>query len=278
MGKIIDGKSLADTIQQEICQEISQKNLQPNLAVILVGDDPASKIYVELKKKAARQVGINFHEYLLDKATQTPEILKIINFLNNDQQIDAILVQLPLPKHINTDQIIQVIDPKKDVDGFHPTNIQKLLSGQNDFVPGLPLGIIKLIDSTNENIAGKTAVIVSKSDIFYQPLAKLLSDRQVNVKTIKPDKKNIKDETLVADILIVACGQPFFITADMVKPDAIVIDVGTNKIDNSHVVGDVDFSAVFDKVKFITPVPGGVGPMTVAMLLYNTLKLHKARK
>jgi len=278
MDKIIDGKALANQIQQSIYQEIKQNSLTPSLAVILIGDDAASKIYVDLKKKASRNVGIDFHEYLLAKDAPTTEVLKVIDFLNHDEQIDAILVQLPLPKHLNTGQVIQAIDPSKDVDGFHPINIQKLLSGQNDFVPGLPLGIIKLIESTGENITGQTAVIISRSDVFYKPLEKLLNDRKVHVKTIKPNQKNLKTEALSADILIVSCGQPFFVTADMVKPGAIVIDVGTNKIDNNYVVGDVDFSAVYDKVKFITPVPGGVGPMTVAMLLYNTVELHKTRK
>jgi len=278
MPKIIDGKALAEKIQADLTLEIKEKNLNPNLAVILIGDDPASHLYVSLKKKACQKIGITFHEYLLDNDTSQEKVLATINFLNQDPKIDAILIQLPLPPHLDTEKIISALDPDKDVDGFHPKNIEKLLKQESDFIPGLPLGIIKLIESTEENLAGKKAVIIAKNEVLYRPLAKLLNDQQVTTAIISPQDTNIKNQTAQADILIVACGKAFFITADMIKEDAIVIDVGTNKIDNGHVVGDVDYSEVFDKVSHITPVPGGVGPMTVAMLLYNTVKLAERNK
>jgi methylenetetrahydrofolate dehydrogenase (NADP+)/methenyltetrahydrofolate cyclohydrolase len=278
MNKMIDGKKLAENIQVEISKEIFQKGIRPSLAVVLVGDDPASRLYVNLKKKASQKVGIDFHEYLLVKKSTEQEVLETIDFLNKDKDIDAILIQLPLPKHFDTDKIIQAMDPAKDVDGFHPASIKKFLKGQSGFVPGLSLGIFKLIKSTEEELKGKNAVIVAKSDILYQPVAKLLNDQGVATAIVRPDDRNLKDETIKADILIVACGSPFFIKEDMVKQDSIVIDVGTNKIDNDYIVGDVDYTNVFQKAKFITPVPGGVGPMTVAMLLYNTLQLAENKK
>lgn len=270
---MIDGKALAESIQQQLKDEIRDKGLSPNLAVVLVGDDAASQLYVNLKKKACHQVGIEFHEYLLDANCTEEHILEVIDFLNKDKNIDAILIQLPLPKKFNTDKIIRAMDPAKDVDGFHPKNIDKFLTNQSGFVPGLSLGIFKLIANTEENLDDKQAVIIAKSDIFYRPLAKLLNDQGASTTIAHPDDEGIKNKTSQADILIAAAGQPFFVTADMVKSEAIVIDVGTNKIDNDYVVGDVDYSAVFTKASHITPVPGGVGPMTVAMLLHNTVKL-----
>ncbi len=278
MAKIIDGKALAEQIQLELTQKIKQQKLTPNLAVILVGDDPASHLYVSLKKKACQKIGIIFHEYLLPGNTTEKKVLETISFLNHDPKIDAVLIQLPLPQALDTDKIISALDPKKDVDGFHPQNIEKLLRQESDFIPGLSLGILKLIESTHEDLAGKKAVIIAKSQIFYRPLAKLLNDQGVATAIISPQDKNIKDQAVQADILIVACGKAFFITGEMVKDGAIVIDVGTNKIDRGHVVGDVDYNEVFEKASHITPVPGGVGPMTVAMLLYNTVKLAEKRK
>lgn len=277
MEKIIDGKKLAENIQAEISKEIFQTGIHPSLAVILIGNDPASKIYVNLKKKACHKVGIDFHEYLLAENSNQQEVLDTIQFLNKDKGVDAILIQLPLPKHLDTAEIIQAMDPAKDVDGFHPTSIKNFLEGQSGFVPGLALGIFRLIESTEEALQNKNATIMAKSNILYQPVAKLLNDQGVSTTIVRPNDKNLKDKCLQADILIVACGSPFFIKEDMVKNDAIVIDVGTNKIDDNYIVGDVDYTTVFPKVKFITPVPGGVGPMTVAMLLYNTLQLAKKK-
>ncbi len=276
MAQIIDGKKIAENIKAEIAGEIFQNFYHPNLAVLLIGDDEASKLYVALKKEAAKIVGIEFNEYLMPANTSQDQVLEAINFLNKDEDTDAILVQLPLPKHLDTDAIIQSIDPNKDVDGFHPENIKKLLNKQTDFIPGLPLGIIKLLESTGENLKNKKAVIIAKSEIFYQPLKKLLNDLKVATEIVDPKNKDIKKITQQADILISAAGMAFFITADMVKEKAIVIDVGTNKV-NDYTVGDIDYSSVFAKASHITPVPGGVGPMTVAMLLYNTLQLYKKR-
>jgi len=275
MSKIIDGKKISEEIQGDIRKEILDKKLNPSLAVLLIGNNPASELYVNLKKKACHKVGIEFHEYLIDEETNTEHVLEVIDFLNKDEHTDAILIQLPLPKHLNTDKIIKALDPKKDVDGFHPQNIENLLKGKSNFTPGLALGISKLIESTKEKLKNKKAIIIAKNDILYKPLAKLLQDKGIEVEIVKPKDKKIKEKSSLADILIVAYGKPFFITADMVKKDSIIIDIGTNKIDNRYVVGDVDYSAVFSKVGHITPVPGGVGPMTVAMLLYNTLELSK---
>jgi len=272
MDKIIDGRALAEKIRQEIKEEIHKKNLRPSLAVILIRNDPASHLYVSLKKRACQEVGVDFHEYLLAENSSEEEVLTVVDFLNKDEQVNAILIQLPLPKHLDTDKIILAMDPKKDVDGFHPQNINNFLSKQSDFVPGLALGIYKLIESTGENLANKKATIVAKSNILYQPVAKLLNDQGVTTTIVHPGDKDISDRCREADILISACGKAFFITEDMVKEDAIVIDVGTNQVGEST-VGDVDYSTVFAKAKFITPVPGGVGPMTVAMLLYNAVKL-----
>ncbi|RJP63063.1 MAG: bifunctional 5,10-methylenetetrahydrofolate dehydrogenase/5,10-methenyltetrahydrofolate cyclohydrolase [Ignavibacteriales bacterium] len=275
MEKILDGKALALQIQQQIKEKIAKKNMEPGLAIILVGDDPASHLYVSKKKKACHDVGISFHEYLLDANIDEKEILDTINFLNKDEHVDAILVQLPLPKKFDTDKVIKSIDIKKDVDGFHPENIENFLKNKSYITPGLPLGILRLLEETKEDLKNKSAVIVSKSKVFSQPMIKILEDRNVKVSLVNPNDKDLKEKTSQANILIVSCGKPFFIKEDMVKKDAIVIDIGTNKIDNDYVVGDVDYSNVFDKVKFITPVPGGVGPMTVAMLLYNTVKLSQ---
>lgn len=270
---MLDGKNLAAEIQSEIKKEIFQKKLRPGLAVILIGSDPASNLYVSKKKQAAQDVGIEFHEYLLEEDVSQEEVLECINFLNNDDKTNAILVQLPLPKHLDTDKIIRAIDPKKDVDGFHPENIKDFLQDKAIITPGLPLGVLRLLEQTGEDLRYKKAVIVSKGKVFSQPMIKILEDREMEVELIKPDDKNLSAKTLEADVLVASCGKAFLIKEDMVKKDAIVIDIGINKIDNDYVVGDVDYSAVFEKVKFITPVPGGVGPMTIAMLLYNTVIL-----
>lgn len=277
MEKLLDGKKLSQDIQAAIAKEIHQKNIHPNLAVILVGTDAASQLYVSKKKQACHDVGIEFHEYLLEKDVSEEKILEVIDFLNKDEKIDAILVQLPLPKHLDTDKIIKAIKLEKDVDGFHPDNIKNFLEDKAIITPGLPLGVLRLLEHTGEKLTDKKAVIVSKGKVFAQPMIKILEDRQVTVSLVKPDDADLKEKTANADILIVSCGQAFLIKQDMVKQDAIVIDIGINKIDNDYVVGDVDYGAVFGKVKFITPVPGGVGPMTIAMLLHNTVKLAETK-
>ncbi|MBT4209519.1 MAG: bifunctional 5,10-methylenetetrahydrofolate dehydrogenase/5,10-methenyltetrahydrofolate cyclohydrolase [Candidatus Komeilibacteria bacterium] len=275
MNKILDGIKIGQQIQQKIKEDLAKKNIRPGLAVILVGEDAPSQLYVSKKKKACQDVGIDFHEYLLESDTSQEHLLETIDFLNKDEHINAILVQLPLPKQFDTDKIITALDPKKDVDGFHKENIKDFLKDKSIITPGLPLGVLRLIEATGEHLDNKQAVIVSKGKIFSQPMIKILEDRHMQVKLIKPDDKDLKTITSKADVLIVSCGQAFLIKEDMVKKDAIVIDIGINKIDNDYVVGDVDYSSVFEKVKFITPVPGGVGPMTIAMLLYNTVELAK---
>ncbi len=278
MAEIIDGRSIAQDIQKKIGVEIRQKGLEPSLVIILIGNDPASQLYINLKKKACEKVGIEFHEYLMAEKVSEEHILETIDFLNKDEQTDAILIQLPLPQHLNTNKIIEAINIDKDVDGFHPQNIKKILNNENNFIPGLPLGIIKLLESTKEDLKNKEALIISKSDVFYKPLKKLLEDKEIITKIIKPNASNLITLTKKADILITAIGKPFFIKKEMVKKGSIIIDIGTNKIDQKYIVGDVDYTSVFPKVSYITPVPGGVGPMTVAMLLYNTLKLHKIKR
>lgn len=272
--KLIDGKSIAEEIKKEVAKEIYKKQLNPGLAVVLVGDDPASHLYVKLKQKACAQVGIEFHKYYCPGQASKKEITHAIEFLNNDPKVNGILVQLPLPNDLNEDEIIQLIDPKKDVDGFHPKNLERLFNNDPLVLPGLAMGIIKLIESTNEKLESKKAVIISNSTIFSKPLVKLLEEKGIIVESLLSNQDNLNKKTSLADILIIAVGKPKFITADMVKSDSIIIDVGTNKI-GKKTVGDVDFEAVADKAAWITPVPGGVGPMTIAMLLKNTLDLTK---
>jgi len=243
MNKILDGIKIGQQIQQEIKEDLAKKNIRPGLAVVLVGEDAPSQLYVSKKKKACQEVGIDFHEYLLDVDTSQEHLLETIDFLNKDENVDAILVQLPLPEQFDTDKIITALDPKKDVDGFHKENIKNFLKDKSIITPGLPLGVLRLIEQTKEKLGNKQAVIVSKGKIFSQPMIKILEDRKMKVSLVKP-----------------------------------VIDIGINKIDKDYVVGDVDYSGVFDKVKFITPVPGGVGPMTIAMLLYNTVKLAETKR
>jgi methylenetetrahydrofolate dehydrogenase (NADP+) / methenyltetrahydrofolate cyclohydrolase len=277
MNKILDGVKIGRQIQQEIKEDLAKKHIRPGLAVILVGNDAPSQLYVSKKKKACLNVGIDFHEYLLASDTPEKELLATIDFLNKDEHTDAILIQLPLPEQFDTDKIITAIDPKKDVDGFHKENIKDFLKGKSIITPGLPLGVLRLIEQTKEKLDSEQAVIVSKGKIFSQPMIKILEDRNMKVSLVKPNDTELGQKTSKADVLIVSCGVPFLIKENMVKQDAVVIDIGINKIDNNYVVGDVDYSAVFPKVKFITPVPGGVGPMTIAMLLYNTVKLAEAK-
>ncbi|MBI4122333.1 MAG: bifunctional 5,10-methylenetetrahydrofolate dehydrogenase/5,10-methenyltetrahydrofolate cyclohydrolase [Parcubacteria group bacterium] len=271
---IIDGRLLAEKIQEQVRQEIIQLGFAPGLAVFLIGDDEASKVYVRLKEKACKEVGIDFHKYLSTGQGGTDELLDAIRFINQDASVNAILVQLPLPEGFDTQTIIDAIDPAKDVDGFHPETLKRFLTGASNFLPGLSLGIIRLIESTQEPLQGKKAVILANSEIFSAPLVKLLTDRGLEVDVVPADDKNIDTRTAQGDVLIVAIGRPGFVGADMVKTGAIVIDVGTTKVDG-QIFGDVDFESVSEKASHITPVPGGVGPVTVAMLLENTVKLAK---
>lgn len=276
--QIIDGKALADTIRQETAAQVAKLDIQPGLAVILVGHDSASEIYVALKSKAAKEVGIMFSLYRFpDNVTET-ELLEAIDWLNQDVDIDGILVQLPLPAHLDTDKIIQAIDPKKDADGFHAHNIQKLASGESYVIPGLANGILQLLLSTKEDLKSKQALIVARSPEFTGALSYLLQEFGIANTIVAPDDNELKNKTKKADILIIAAGVPNWIKKEDIKTGAIIIDVGTNRLSDNSVVGDVDFSDCLDKAAWITPVPGGVGPMTVAMLLKNTVALAIAHQ
>jgi len=280
MGKIIDGKALAKELREGFKTEVEKYKKEgrvPGLTVVLVGDDPASQVYVRYKEKACQEIGINSQIIRKDNNTTQEELLAIIDELNRDNSVDGILVQLPLPEHIDEKQIIEAIDPMKDVDGFHPVNTGRLFSGQRDslmFEACTPLGIIKLLQKTGVEIEGKKAVVVGRSNIVGKPIAHLLLARHATVTICHSRTADLGAETRQADILIAAAGRPELIKGDMVKEGAIVIDVGTNRVDGK-LIGDVAFEEVSKKASYITPVPGGVGPMTITMLLYNTLKARK---
>lgn len=271
---IIDGKALAKEKRAEIAKQVEalkEKGVTPGLAVVLVGEDPASQIYVRNKHKACEEVGIYSRKITLPEETTEEELLKIIDELNNDPEIDGILVQLPLPKHIDPDKVILSISPDKDVDGFHPVNAGRLLTGQDGFFPCTPLAVMELIKSAGVDVSGKEAVVVGRSNIVGKPVSMLLLRENATVTICHSKTKDLADVCRRADILVAAVGRPEMITADYVKEGAVVIDVGINRVGEKKVVGDVAFDEVKDKAAYITPVPGGVGPMTITMLLYNTL-------
>lgn len=272
---ILSGKDLSDKIKENIRLEVDKcPNRPPHLVVILVGDNPASKAYVANKEKACSAVGIESDTIILPNYTSEKELLKIIDFYNNDGSVDGILVQLPLPKHINANEVLKAIDPKKDVDGFHPENVAKLWLGQDCIKPCTPQGIMRLIDFANINLEGRHVVVVGRSNIVGLPVAKMCIDRNATVTICHSKTEDLAHITKSADVLIVAIGKPKFITADMVGNGAVVIDVGINRVDGK-LCGDVDFDSVFsERTECITPVPGGVGPMTIACLLDNTLKCY----
>ncbi len=277
---LLDGKALSEKIKNQIKEEI--KNFikegyrQPTLSVILVGNNPASQIYVNKKIKDSEQVGIKSKPFFLEENITQTELIELIGDLNGDDEVDGILVQLPLPSHINTLEIIEAINPNKDVDGFHPINVGKLATGRDDgILPCTPFGIIKLLEEYNIDTFGKDVVVVGASNIVGKPMGLLfLKDEKSTVTICHKNTKDLKSHTLKADILVVAVGKPNLITADMIKEGCVVIDVGINRVEGK-IVGDVDFENVSKKAYAITPVPGGVGPMTVAMLLYNTLQIYK---
>ena len=277
---IIDGKALAKQKRVEmtqIVQELKAMGVTPGLAVVLVGEDPASEIYVRNKHKACEEVGIYSRVIKLPEDTKEEDLLKLIDELNQDSALDGILVQLPLPKQIDSDKVIERILPNKDVDGFHPVNAGKLLTGQAGFVSCTPLGILELIKSTGIDISGKEAVVIGRSNIVGKPVAHLLLQENATVTICHSKTKNLKEVCQRADILVAAIGKPQLITADYVKEGAVVIDVGINRLPDGKLVGDVAFETVKEKASYITPVPGGVGPMTITMLLSNTLLSAKNR-
>ncbi len=252
--------------------ELKEKGINPGLAVIIVGDDPASRVYVNNKKKACEQIGVYSEEYALPAETTEQELLDLIEKLNKDKKINGILVQLPVPKHINEETIINAIDPKKDVDAFHPVNVGKIMVGNFDFVPCTPAGVMELIRESGIDVEGKECVVVGRSNIVGKPQAMLLLHKNATVTICHSRTKDLASKTKNADIVVAAVGIPEFIKGDMIKPGAVVIDVGINRVADKKLVGDVDFEACEKIASAITPVPGGVGPMTIAMLMKNTVK------
>lgn len=272
MATLIDGKKISAEIKEELklkVSELKEEGKEVTLAVIQVGNDPASTVYVGNKKKACEYIGIKSLAYELPDDTSEDKLLGIIEELNNKDDVNGILVQLPLPAHINEDKVIEAIDSKKDVDGFHPMSVGALSIGKKGFVSCTPAGIIELLKRSNIEIEGKECVIVGRSNIVGKPMAMLLLRENGTVTVAHSRTKNLKEVTKRADILVVAVGRPEFINADYVKEGAIVIDVGIHRDENNKLCGDVDFKSVEPKASYITPVPGGVGPMTIAMLMYN---------
>lgn len=276
--RIIDGKGISDEIKATIKVEVErlkEKGITPGLAVVLVGENSASKVYVKNKQKACENVGIYSEEHKLPETAAQEELLSLVNRLNKDSKIHGILVQLPLPKHIDSDTILKAISPSKDVDGFHPYNIGMLLIGQPIFIPCTPYGVMKMIEHTGIPVEGKIAVVVGRSNIVGKPVALLLMQKNATVTICHSRTKDLNEICRRADILVAAIGRQRMIKADMVKEGAVVIDVGINRLDNGSLVGDVDYEEVSRKAGWITPVPGGVGPMTITMLLNNTLEAAK---
>ena len=278
MVRILDGKRLAEKVKIELLaenSELKEKNIFPGLAVILVGEDPASKVYVGSKEKACQELGIYSEVYRLDNGIGHEDILSLIKKLNNDPKIHGILVQLPMPKHLGEDEIIAAIDPGKDVDCFCQENVGKIVTGNYGFLPCTPSGILELIKRNDIVIEGKECVVVGRSNIVGKPVALMLLNEGGTVTICHSKTRDLKTETLRADILVAAAGRAGLITADMVKPGATVIDVGINRMSSGKLVGDVDFEKVKEIAGAITPVPGGVGPMTIAMLMKNTIEAAK---
>lgn len=276
---LISGKELASDKRLEMKQEVEQlvkEGLKPGLAVILVGDDPASRSYVKAKEKACNEVGIYSVLQELPESVTEQELLAEIKRLNHDEKIHGILVQLPLPDHISEQAVIETISPAKDVDGFHPINIGKMMIGEETFLPCTPYGIVEMIKSKNIEIKGKHVVVIGRSNIVGKPVGQLLLNEHATVTYCHSKTTNMKDITKQADILIVAVGKPLFISADFVKEGAVVIDVGVNRLESTgKLCGDVKFDEVKEIASYLTPVPGGVGPMTITMLLHNTIESIK---
>jgi len=278
MAIIIDGKETAKKIRQGLKIEVDnlkKKGILPKLAVIMVGEDSSSKIYVRNKSKACEEVGIEFEEFLLPENTTMEELLNLIAKLNNRKDINGILLQSPIPKNLNIDEAFKAIAPEKDVDGFNPINVGKLVLGQDTFISCTPFGVTKLLEEYKIEVEGKNAVIIGRSNIVGKPMFQCLLNKNATVTICHSKTKNLEEITKKADILICAIGKPKFVTKEMVKKDAVVIDVGINRNEEGKVCGDVDFENVQNIAKYITPVPGGVGPMTIAMLMNNVVKATK---
>ncbi len=278
MANIIDGKIVSANVKQQVKlenQKLMDMGITTGLAVVIVGDDPASRVYVNNKKKACELVGFKSFEYALPQETTQSQLLELVQALNQDDNINGILVQLPLPKHIDETAIIDAISPDKDVDAFHPINVGKIMVGDYAFLPCTPAGVMELIKSTGVDLTGKDCVVIGRSNIVGKPMAMLLLHSNGTVTICHSKTKDLKSICLNADVIVASVGRPNFVTADMVKQGAIVIDVGINRMADGRLCGDVDFAEVSKKAGYITPVPGGVGPMTIAMLMKNTLTASK---
>lgn len=278
MYKIIDGKEVAASVRESIKKEVEvleKDGKKTGLAVIIVGNNPASRVYVNNKKKGCAEVGMESFEYALPEETTTDELLELVEKLNNDTAVDGILCQLPLPKQIDEKKVLNAIAPNKDVDAFHPVNTGHIMIGDHSFLPCTPAGIMEMLKYYNISVEGKECVVIGRSNIVGKPMAMLLLGQNGTVTICHSKTKNLKEVTRRADILVAAVGKAYFVTEDMVKDGAVVIDVGMNRNADGKLCGDVDFDKVKDKCSFITPVPGGVGPMTITMLLKNTLTASK---
>lgn len=280
MAEIINGKEISAKVKSEVRAEtdaLKAKGLAVGLAVVIVGYNQASRVYVNNKKKACEEVGFTSWEYALPEETTQAELLELVDKLNKDDSVHGILVQLPLPSHIDETSVINAISAAKDVDAFHPVNVGKIMIGDFDFLPCTPAGIMELIASTGCEISGKECVVIGRSNIVGKPMAMLLLHKSGTVTICHSKTVNLAQVTSRADILVAAVGKAKFVTPDMIKQGAVVIDVGMNRDENNKLCGDVDYDACFDKAGYITPVPGGVGPMTIAMLMKNTLTAAKIK-
>jgi methylenetetrahydrofolate dehydrogenase (NADP+)/methenyltetrahydrofolate cyclohydrolase len=279
MAQIINGKEVSASVKASVAEETArlkdEKGLKVGLAVVIVGNNPASRVYVNNKKKACEEVGFQSFEYALDENTTEEQLLDLVNVLNRDSRVNGILVQLPLPKHINETAVINAISPEKDVDAFHPVNVGKIMIGEYSFLPCTPAGVMELIASTGTEISGKSCVVIGRSNIVGKPMAMLLLHKSGTVTICHSKTQNLKEICLGADILVVAVGKANFVTGDMIKEGAVVIDVGMNRLENGKLCGDVEFESAEKRASYITPVPGGVGPMTISMLMKNTLTAAK---
>lgn len=278
MYKIISGKEVSEAVKLRVADEVKElkaNGIEPCLAVILVGDDPASRVYVNNKKKACEFCGIRSLEYVLPAETTQEELVSLIEKLNEDKAVNGILCQLPLPKHLDEKTILNLIRPEKDVDAFHPENVGHIMIGDFNFLPCTPAGIMEMLRYENIDLDGKNCVVIGRSNIVGKPMAMLMLKENATVTICHSRTKNLKEVVAGADVIVAAVGRPNFVTADMVREGAVIIDVGINRMDDGKLCGDVDFEACKEKASYITPVPGGVGPMTIATLMQNTITATK---
>ena len=274
MYKLISGKEVSQAVKLRVCDEVKElkeQGIEPCLAVILVGDDPASRVYVNNKKKACEFCGIRSLEYVMPAETTQNDLIALVEKLNNDKTVNGILCQLPLPKHLDEKEILNLIRPEKDVDAFHPENVGHIMIGDFNFLPCTPAGIMEMLRYESIGLDGKNCVIIGRSNIVGKPMAMLMLKENATVTICHSRTKNLKETVAGADVIVAAVGRPNFVTADMVKDGAVIIDVGINRMDDGSLCGDVDFEACKEKASYITPVPGGVGPMTIATLMQNTI-------